>query len=80
MDESTDNISPGQPSPNPCSAQQIRYGSSNGGLIALNDVQLVEVLAHFARERIPERTVHAEAAGAFGDFEVLEDILDLTDA
>jgi catalase len=45
----------GQPTPNPGSAQQIRYASTNGGLISLNDVQLVEVLAHFARERIPER-------------------------
>ncbi|KAK6206646.1 catalase A [Pestalotiopsis sp. IQ-011] len=44
------------------------------------DVQLVEVLAHFARERIPERSVHAKAAGAFGEFEVLDDVTDLTDA
>ncbi|RKL21915.1 Peroxisomal catalase [Fusarium oxysporum] len=70
----------GQPSENPGSVQQVRYGKSNGGLIVLSDTQTIEVLAHFARERIPERSVHAKAAGAFGEFEVLEDISHLTDA
>ncbi|PCD21357.1 hypothetical protein AU210_016323 [Fusarium oxysporum f. sp. radicis-cucumerinum] len=70
----------GQPSENPGSVQQVRYGKSNGGLIVLSDTQTIEVLAHFARERIPERSVHAKAAGAFGVFEVLEDISHLTDA
>ncbi|RSL87609.1 hypothetical protein CEP51_002126 [Fusarium floridanum] len=70
----------GQPSENPGSVQQVRYGNSNGGLIVLSDTQTLEVLAHFARERIPERSVHAKAAGAFGEFEVLEDVSDLTDA
>ncbi|KAI9163084.1 Peroxisomal catalase [Paramyrothecium foliicola] len=70
----------GQPSDNPGTARVIRHGDSNGGLVVLADVQLVEVLAHFARERIPERSVHAKAAGAFGVFEVLEDVSDLTDA
>ncbi|KAL2207339.1 heme-dependent catalase [Sarocladium strictum] len=70
----------GQPSENPGSVQQIRYGQSNGGLIVLSDTQTVEILAHFARERIPERSVHAKAAGVFGEFELLEDVSDLTDA
>lgn len=47
----------GQPSDNPGSVRQVRYGDTNGGLVVLADVQLVEVLAHFARERIPERQV-----------------------
>lgn len=47
----------GQPCESPGSAQQIRYGNTNGGLVVLSDVQTVEVLAHFARERIPERSV-----------------------
>jgi catalase len=29
----------------------------------LQDTQLIETLAHFSRERIPERVVHASAAG-----------------
>ena len=31
---------------------------------------LLEEMAHFDRERIPERVVHAKGAGAFGYFEV----------
>jgi len=40
------------------------------GPIALQDFGLVDYLAHFDRERIPERVVHAKGAGAFGYFEV----------
>ncbi|XP_046913181.2 catalase isoform X2 [Dermatophagoides farinae] len=40
------------------------------GPILLQDVQFLEQLAHFDRERIPERVVHAKGAGAFGYFEV----------
>lgn len=50
-----DRHSLGQPSESPGSVQQVRYGTSNGGLVVLSDVQTVEILAHFARERIPER-------------------------
>lgn len=34
------------------------------------DYTLIDHLAHFDRERIPERVVHAKGAGAFGYFEV----------
>ncbi|PQE22733.1 catalase protein [Rutstroemia sp. NJR-2017a BVV2] len=51
-----------------------------GALLLLQDTQLIEQLAHFARERIPERVVHAQGAGAFGEFEVTHDISDLTSA
>lgn len=40
------------------------------GPITLQDFNLVDYLAHFDRERIPERVVHAKGAGAFGYFEV----------
>ena len=40
------------------------------GPILLQDHVLLEELAHFDRERIPERVVHAKGAGAFGYFEV----------
>lgn len=46
----------------------------------LEDTQLIETLAHFARERIPERVVHAKAAGAWGEFEVTHDITHITSA
>lgn len=40
------------------------------GAIALKDFTLIDYLAAFDRERIPERVVHAKGAGAFGYFEV----------
>ena len=40
------------------------------GPILLQDVQYLEEMAHFDRERIPERVVHAKGAGAFGYFQV----------
>ncbi|KAJ5392361.1 Catalase mono-functional heme-containing [Penicillium cosmopolitanum] len=49
-----------------------------GGLGLLQDTQLIETLAHFSRERIPERVVHAKAIGAYGEFEATADCSDLT--
>ncbi|KAJ6223418.1 hypothetical protein RDWZM_001963 [Blomia tropicalis] len=40
------------------------------GPILLQDVNLLEELARFDRERIPERVVHAKGSGAFGEFVV----------
>jgi len=50
------------------------------GPILLQDTALVEHLAQFDRERIPERVVHAKGAGAFGYFEVTHDITQYTKA
>jgi len=44
------------------------------GPALLQDFWLIEKLAHFARERIPERVVHAKGSGAFGTFTVTHDI------
>jgi catalase len=46
----------------------------------LQDTHLLETLAHFNREPIPERVVHASAVGAWGEFEVTHDNSDLTSA
>jgi catalase len=40
------------------------------GPVLLQDVQFIEKMAHFDRERIPERVVHAKGAGAHGYFQV----------
>jgi catalase len=40
----------------------------------LQDTHLVEKLAHFDRERIPDRVVHAKGAGAGGYFDVTNDV------
>lgn len=39
------------------------------GPALLQDVSTIEKIAHFDRERIPERVVHAKGAGAFGVFQ-----------
>ncbi|RXZ45410.1 catalase [Crenobacter cavernae] len=44
------------------------------GPVLLQDVWLLEKLAHFDRERIPERVVHAKGSGAYGTFTLTEDI------
>ena len=44
------------------------------GPVLMQDVQLMEKLAHFDREEIPERIVHAKGAGAHGIFTVTRDI------
>jgi catalase len=50
------------------------------GVTALHDRYLVEKLAQFNRERIPERIVHAKGGGAFGEFVVTEDVSAYTKA
>jgi catalase len=50
------------------------------GPVLVQDVHLLEKLAHFDRERIPERVVHAKGAGAGGYFEVTADVTKYTKA
>ena len=50
------------------------------GPALLQDVWLIEKLAHFDREVIPERRMHAKGAGAFGTFTVTHDITRFTKA
>ena len=48
--------------------------AGNPGPILMQDIHLLEKLAHFDRERIPERVVHAKGAGAHGYYEVTLDM------
>ncbi|QHV95828.1 catalase [Spirosoma endbachense] len=50
------------------------------GPLLLQDYILHEKMAHFNRERIPERVVHAKGSGAFGTFTVTHDITKYTRA
>ncbi|QRK83777.1 catalase [Pseudomonas granadensis] len=50
------------------------------GPIVLTDFHLIEKLAHFNRENIPERRVHAKGSGAYGTFTVTSDITRYTKA
>src|SRR3979409_75300 len=63
----------GAPIPHP---EQFQRVGQNGPLL-LQDFHLIDLLAHFDRERIPERVVHAKGAGAYGEFEVTDDISDI---
>ena len=51
-----------------------------GGPVLVQDQLLLEKLAHFNRERIPERVVHARGAGAYGTFTVTADVTPYTRA
>ena len=50
------------------------------GPILLQDHYLIEQMANFNRERIPERQPHAKGGGAFGHFEVTNDVSAYTKA
>jgi catalase len=50
------------------------------GPVLLQDIQLLEKLAHFNRERIPERVVHAKGVGIHGYFRVYMPMSDYTKA
>jgi len=50
------------------------------GPIVLNDHYLIEQMANFNRERIPERQPHAKGSGAFGYFEATADVSKYTKA
>ncbi|MFY9913845.1 MAG: catalase [Nocardioidaceae bacterium] len=50
------------------------------GPILLHDHHFLSQMAHFNRERIPERNVHAKGSGAFGYLEVTDDVSTYTKA
>ncbi|OZI10711.1 catalase [Bacillaceae bacterium SAS-127] len=54
----------------PVADNQNSKTAGRRGSTLLEDYQLIEKLAHFDRERIPERVVHARGAGAHGVFVV----------
>ena len=58
----------------PVADNQNSRTAGSGGPVLLEDNQLIEKLAHFDRERIPERVVHAKGSGAHGYFEVTADV------
>ena len=49
---------------------RLSFAGSHAGPVLLEDYHLIEKLAQFDRERIPERVVHARGATAKGFFEV----------
>jgi len=64
----------------PVSDDQNSMTAGERGPILIQDAHLLQKLAHFNRERIPERVVHAKGAGAYGTFEVTRDMSKYTKA
>jgi catalase len=64
----------------PVGDNQNSMTAGSRGPTLIQDVHLIEKLAHFNRERVPERVVHAKGAGAHGYFEVTNDLSQYTKA
>ncbi|MEJ7823888.1 MAG: catalase [Solirubrobacteraceae bacterium] len=64
--------------PAPSDSHSLSVGP-NGPLL-LQDHYLIQKMAQFNRERVPERVVHAKGSGAHGFFEVTEDVSQFTKA
>jgi catalase len=64
----------------PVGDNQNSMTAGQRGPTLIQDVHLLEKLAHFNRERVPERVVHAKGAGAHGYFEVTNDVTEFTKA
>ncbi|MCI4620436.1 catalase [Priestia megaterium] len=64
----------------PVGDNQNSMTAGSRGPTLIQDVHLLEKLAHFNRERVPERVVHAKGAGAHGYFEVTNDVSAYTKA
>jgi len=64
----------------PVGDNQNSYTAGESGSVLLQDVQLIQKLQRFARERIPERVVHARGVGVHGEFIASRDISDISKA
>lgn len=62
---------------NPINEPFVTQRIGEHGPLLLQDYNLIDSLAHFNRENIPQRNPHAHGSGAFGYFEVTDDITDI---
>jgi catalase len=65
---------------NPVGDNQNSMTAGPRGPLLMQDYQLLEKMATFNRERVPERVVHAKGSGAYGTFTVTNDITQYTKA
>ena len=68
----------GAGAPAPSDRNSLSIGAD--GPILLHDVHFLEQMAHFNREKVPERQPHAKGSGAFGTLEITEDVSQFTKA
>ena len=64
----------------PAPSDEYSLTAGPTGPVVLHDNYLIEKMAQFNRERVPERVVHAKGAGAYGYFEVTADVRQWTKA
>jgi catalase len=64
----------------PVGSDQYSLTLAANGPVLLQDAYLIEKLAHFVRERVPDRVYHVKGGGAFGYFEVTADVTRWTKA
>lgn len=62
----------------PVADNQNSLSAGERGPLLMADYQLIEKMAHFNRERVPERVVHAKGAGAYGTFTVSQSLSQYT--
>ncbi len=63
---------------NPVASDSHSLQAGPGGPVLLHDHYLIEKMAQFNRERVPERVVHAKGSGAFGELVVTGDVSECT--
>lgn len=64
----------------PAASDEFSQSVGPNGPLLLQDHYLVQKMAQFNRERVPERVVHAKGGGAHGFFEVTADVTQYTKA
>jgi len=64
----------------PVASDEYSLTVGPGGPNLLQDAYLLQKLAHFVRERVPDRVYHVKGGGAFGYFEVTADVRQWTKA
>jgi catalase len=61
-------------------SDEFSQSAGADGPLLLQDHYLIQKMAQFNRERVPERVVHAKGGGAYGVFEATEDVSQYTRA
>ncbi len=64
----------------PAASDEYSLSVGPDGPLLLQDHYVIQKMAQFNRERVPERVVHAKGSGAFGYFEVTADVTQWTKA
>ncbi|MEU8173482.1 catalase [Microbispora hainanensis] len=64
----------------PAPSDEFSLSVGPNGPLLLQDHYLIQKMAHFNRERVPERVVHAKGGGAYGVLRITEDVSQYTKA